>query len=104
FFLSATAAAGRARVQQEPSATINEGTGAGINCSHPDLAGNMNVQWYRQLPDRAPQHVATGFIGEKLLREPEGRLWVSADRQSSGLWLARPRRGDAAVYYCALGD
>ncbi|XP_068274658.1 M1-specific T cell receptor alpha chain-like [Nyctibius grandis] len=96
-------AAGRAQVQQEPSAETTEGTGISINCSHPNVQGNMNVQWYRQLPDQAPRHIVTGFTGDKAVPDPSGRLSVAADRRSSALWLGRPRRGDAAVYYCALG-
>ena len=43
------------------------------------------------------------FKGSKELLDPAGRLSVSADRRSSALWLDRPRLGDAAVYYCAVG-
>ncbi|NXA24319.1 TVA4 protein, partial [Ibidorhyncha struthersii] len=96
-------AAGRAQVQQEPSAETTEGTGISINCSHPNIQGSMNVQWYRQRGDQAPHHIVTGFTGEKAVRDPSGWLSVAADRRSSALWLARPRRGDTAVYYCALG-
>ncbi|XP_063210973.1 uncharacterized protein LOC134524726 [Chroicocephalus ridibundus] len=98
------AAAGGAQVQQQQMAETTEGTGININCSHPNIQGNMNLQWYRQLPDQAPHHIVTGFTGDKPVQVPPGRLWVSAERRSSALWLARPRRGDAAVYYCALGD
>ncbi|CAM9857055.1 unnamed protein product [Bubo scandiacus] len=97
-------AAGRAQVQQEPSAETNEGTGVTINCSHPNIQSNDYICWFRQLPGRAPAFLVTGFKGSKELQAPPGRLSVAADRRSSALWLARPRRGDAAVYYCALGD
>ncbi|NXU56817.1 TVA4 protein, partial [Turnix velox] len=103
-FLSSAAAAGRAQVQQEPSAETTEGTGISINCSHPDIQSSQLIFWYRQHPSRSPAYMALANKGSKELQDPQGRLWVSADRQSSGLWLARPRRGDAAVYYCALGD
>ncbi|NXV39755.1 TVA4 protein, partial [Rissa tridactyla] len=83
-----------AQVLQEPSAQTPEGTGININCSHPSIQGDMNVQWYRHLPDQAPHHIVTGVTGDKPVRDPPGRLWVSADRRSSALWLARPRRGD----------
>ncbi|NXT58522.1 TVA4 protein, partial [Pluvianellus socialis] len=102
--VSLAVATSRAQVQQEPLAETTEGTGISISCSHPNVQGNMNVQWYRQLRDQAPHHVVTGFTGDKPVRDPPGRLSVAADRRSSTLWLARPRRGDAAVDYCALGD
>uniref|UniRef100_A0A8C3JM36 Ig-like domain-containing protein n=1 Tax=Calidris pygmaea TaxID=425635 RepID=A0A8C3JM36_9CHAR len=89
------------QVQQEPSAETTEGTAISINCSHPNIQGTTSVQWYRQLPDRAPHHIVTGFTGDKAVRSPPGWLRVAADGRSSALWLARPRRGDAAVYYCA---
>ncbi|KFR16265.1 hypothetical protein N306_08720, partial [Opisthocomus hoazin] len=102
-------AVARAQVQQEPLAETTEGTNISINCSHPNIQGSGNVQWYRQLSDRAPYHIVTGpaFLvstlkGSKDVQTPPGRLSVSADRRSSALWLARPRRGDAAVYYCAV--
>ncbi|XP_074705247.1 uncharacterized protein LOC141934000 [Strix aluco] len=97
-------AAGRAQVQQEPSAETNEGTGVTINCSHPNIQTGEFIHWYRQLPGRAPAFLAFILKGSKDLQAPPGRLSVAADRRSSALWLARPRRGDAAVYYCALGD
>ncbi|XP_074747834.1 uncharacterized protein LOC141953267 [Strix uralensis] len=97
-------AAGRAQVQQEPSAETTEGTGVTINCSHPNIQTGDVIHWYRQLPGRGPAFLVSSFQGSRELQAPPGRLSVAADRRSSALWLARPRRGDAAVYYCALGD
>ncbi|KAF1460990.1 T cell receptor alpha variable 4, partial [Spheniscus mendiculus] len=97
-------AAGRAQVQQEPSAETTEGTGISINCSHPNIQSNDFMHWYRQLPGRGPAFIVSGHKGTKDLQDPPVRLSVAADRRSSALWLSRPRRGDAAVYYCALGD
>ncbi|NXQ79431.1 TVA4 protein, partial [Nyctibius grandis] len=101
-FLSAVAA-GRAQVQQEPLAETTEGTGITINCSHPNINSYDFIYWYRQLPGRGPAFIALALKGSKEVAEPSGRLSVAADRRSSALWLGRPRRGDAAVYYCALG-
>ncbi|NXD88864.1 TVA4 protein, partial [Halcyon senegalensis] len=102
-FFSWSVATGRAQVQQEPSAEITEGTGITINCSHPNIKSNELIYWYRQLRDRAPIYITFAHRGSKAVQSPSGQLSVAADRRSSGLWLARPRRGDAAVYYCALG-
>uniref|UniRef100_A0A8D0KYK3 Ig-like domain-containing protein n=1 Tax=Strix occidentalis caurina TaxID=311401 RepID=A0A8D0KYK3_STROC len=98
---SSAVAAGRAQVQQEPSAETNEGTGVTIKCSHPNIQTTDLIYWYRQLPGRGPAFLVSGHKGSKELQAPPGRLSVAADRRSSALWLARPRRGDAAVYYCA---
>ncbi|XP_074973445.1 M1-specific T cell receptor alpha chain-like [Phalacrocorax aristotelis] len=95
-------AAGRAQVQQEPSAETTEDTGINITCSHPNIQTNDAISWYRQLPGRAPAFTGLTFKEAKELRDPAGRLWVAPDRRSSVLRLARPRRGDAAVYYCAV--
>ncbi|NXD88790.1 TVA4 protein, partial [Halcyon senegalensis] len=103
FIFSWSVAAGRAQVQQEPSAETTEGTGITINCSHPNIRLFENINFYRQLPGRAPTFISFAQTGSKAVRSPSGRLSVAADRRSSGLWLARPRRGEAAVYYCALG-
>ncbi|NWT48920.1 TVA4 protein, partial [Chroicocephalus maculipennis] len=104
FFISSAVAAGRAQVQQEPSAETPESTGINITCSHPNIQTTEFIYWYCQLPGRGPALLLSTLKDSKDLRDPPGRLWVSADRRSSALWLARPRRGDAAVYYCALGD
>ncbi|NXK70960.1 TVA4 protein, partial [Sylvietta virens] len=96
-------AAARAQVQQEPSLETTEGSGINISCSHPKIRNNDWIHWYRQLPGRRPEHFISALKGLKDVPEIAGRLWLSADRQSSALWLWRPRRGDAAVYYCALG-
>ncbi|KAF1502305.1 T cell receptor alpha variable 4, partial [Eudyptula minor] len=104
FFFSSAVAAGRAQVQQEPSAETTEGTGISINCSHPNINSYDDIVWYRQLPGRGPAFIALALKGSKDVQDPPGRLSVAADRRSSALWLSRPRRGDAAVYYCALGD
>ncbi|XP_074019151.1 uncharacterized protein [Numenius arquata] len=97
-------AAGRAQVQQEPSAETTEGTVISINCSHPNKKTGDFILWYRQLPGRGPAFLERVLKDSKELPDPPGWLRVAADRRSSALWLARPRRGDAAVYYCALGD
>ncbi|NWY22773.1 TVA4 protein, partial [Aphelocoma coerulescens] len=97
-------AGGRAQVQQEPRLETTEGTGINISCSHPKIQRTELIHWYRQLPGRGPERLAVTVKESKELPEIAGRLWVSADRRSSALWLGRPRRGDAAVYYCALGD
>ncbi|KAK2518899.1 hypothetical protein Q9233_012304 [Columba guinea] len=95
---------GRAQVQQEPSAETTEGTEISINCSHPNIQSYDYIAWYRQLPGRRPEFLVNSLRGSKALSEPRGRLSVAADRRSSALWLERPRRGDAAVYYCAVDD
>ncbi|NXK70211.1 TVA4 protein, partial [Sylvietta virens] len=100
---SLSVAAARAQVQQEPTLETTEGTGINISCSHPKKQIEDLIHWYRQLPGRGPEFLALTARGSKDVPEIAGRLWVSADRQSSALWLRRPRRGDAAVYYCALG-
>ncbi|NXB18178.1 TVA4 protein, partial [Rhagologus leucostigma] len=94
---------GRAQVQQEPSLETTEGTGINISCSHPKIQTSEYIYWYRQLPGRGPELLVSALKGFKELPDQAGHLWVSADRHSSALWLGRPRRGDAAVYYCALG-
>ncbi|NWW49522.1 TVA4 protein, partial [Pedionomus torquatus] len=101
---SSAVAAGRAQVQQEPWAETTEGTAISINCSHPNIALGDLIHWYRQLPGRGPAFLVSAHKDSKEMRVPPGRLRVAADGRSSALWLSRPRRGDAAVYYCALGD
>ncbi|NWV85222.1 TVA4 protein, partial [Dasyornis broadbenti] len=93
----------RAQIQQEPWLQTTEGTSINIKCSHPNIRTGDFIHFYRQLPGRSPQLLAVTARGSKDMRSPEGRLSVSANRQSSALYLSRPRRGDAAVYYCALG-
>ena len=99
-FFSAVAVS-RAQVQQEPSAETSEGIGINITCSHPSIQASF-IQWYRQFPGRGPAFLVSAFQGSKEVPDPEGRLWVPADRRSSALLLAQPRLGDAAVYYCAV--
>ncbi|XP_039589027.1 uncharacterized protein LOC120513551 [Passer montanus] len=93
----------RAQVQQEPFLETTEGTGINITCSHPEIQSSQTIFWYRQLPGRGPEYLVSIHKGSKELPDSAGRVWVSADRRGSALWLGRPRRGDAAVYYCALG-
>ncbi|NXS85868.1 TVA4 protein, partial [Erpornis zantholeuca] len=93
----------RAQVQQEPRLETTEGTGINISCSHPNKRIQDSIHFYRHLPDRAPEFLALIARGSKELSDIAGQLWVSADHRSSALWLRQPRRGDAAVYYCALG-
>uniref|UniRef100_A0A803XXJ2 Ig-like domain-containing protein n=1 Tax=Meleagris gallopavo TaxID=9103 RepID=A0A803XXJ2_MELGA len=101
-FFSAVAVS-RAQVQQETAAETSEGIGINITCSHPNLRSEESIHWYRQLPGRGPTFIASAVKGSKEVPDLEGRLWVSADRRSSAIWVARPRLGDAAVYYCAVG-
>ncbi|NWQ99776.1 TVAZ2 protein, partial [Paradoxornis webbianus] len=96
-------ASGRAQVQQEPFLETTEGSSITIKCSHPNIRTGDWIHFYRQLPGQSPELVAVTAKGSKDVKAPEGRLSMSADRRSSSLWLRRPGRGDAAVYYCALG-
>ncbi|NXM70023.1 TVA4 protein, partial [Serilophus lunatus] len=100
---SPAVAVARAQVQLEPLAETTEGTEITINCSHPNIQTNDRIFWYRHLPSRGPELYAFTFKESKALPDKAGQLWVSADRRWSALCLGRPRRGDAAVYYCALG-
>uniref|UniRef100_A0A8C0TY90 Ig-like domain-containing protein n=1 Tax=Cyanistes caeruleus TaxID=156563 RepID=A0A8C0TY90_CYACU len=100
---AARLAVSRAQVQQEPSLETTEHSSVNITCSHPEISTSDSVYWYRQLPGRGPELLASAYKGFRELPAIAGRLWVSADRRSSALWLGWPRRGDAAVYYCALG-
>ncbi|XP_064255667.1 uncharacterized protein LOC135286502 [Passer domesticus] len=93
----------RARVQQEPFLETTEGTGINITCSHSNIQTTDFIYWYRQFPGRGPELFVSIHKDSKELPDSAGRVWVSADRRRSALWLGRPRRGDAAVYYCALG-
>uniref|UniRef100_A0A8C3NI18 Immunoglobulin V-set domain-containing protein n=1 Tax=Geospiza parvula TaxID=87175 RepID=A0A8C3NI18_GEOPR len=90
-------------VQQEPFLETTEGTGINITCSHPKKQSADYIHFYRQLPGQSLDHVAVVYRGSKPLPDNAGSLSVSEDGQWSALWLAEPRRGDAAVYYCALG-
>ncbi|NXW91164.1 TVA4 protein, partial [Alopecoenas beccarii] len=101
---SSAVTAGRAQVQQEPLVETTEGTEISISCSHPSIGTGDYIYWYRLFPGRGPQLLVWGVKGFKALSDPPGRLSVAADRRSSALWLSWPRRGDAAVYYCAVGD
>ncbi|XP_074413475.1 uncharacterized protein LOC141731469 [Zonotrichia albicollis] len=96
-------AVARAQVQQEPSVETTESTGINITCSHPKILTSQTIYWYRQLPGRGPELFVSIHKDSKELPGSAGHVLVSADRRSSSLWLAEPRRGDAAVYYCALG-
>ncbi|NXQ18662.1 TVA4 protein, partial [Peucedramus taeniatus] len=100
---SMSVAVARAQVQQEASLETTEGNGINITCSHPKIQTSDWIQWYRQLPGQAPELLALTMKESKELPAIAGGLWVSSERRSSALWLGRPRRGDAAVYYCALG-
>ncbi|NWS35790.1 TVA4 protein, partial [Polioptila caerulea] len=93
----------RAQIEQEPSLETLEGTGINISCSHPKIQTNDWIYWYRQLPGRGPEFLAFTVKEPKDVPDIAGQLWVSADRRWSALWLGAARRGDAAVYYCALG-
>uniref|UniRef100_A0A8C3PSY1 Ig-like domain-containing protein n=1 Tax=Calidris pygmaea TaxID=425635 RepID=A0A8C3PSY1_9CHAR len=86
----------------ETSAETTEGTAISISCSHPNKKNTDFILWYRQFPGQSPSFLVSALKDSKELPDPPGWLRVAADRRSSALWLARPRRGDAAVYYCAL--
>ncbi|XP_067167905.1 uncharacterized protein [Apteryx mantelli] len=97
-------AAGRAQVQQEPSAETTEGGSININCSHPKIQTYEYIHWYRLLPGRGPAFIVSTLKESKEVQDPPGTLFVAADRQFSVLQLSRPRLRDAAVYYCLLRD
>ncbi|XP_041282896.1 LOW QUALITY PROTEIN: uncharacterized protein LOC121347925 [Onychostruthus taczanowskii] len=96
-------AVARAQVQQEPSLQTTEGIGINITCSHPKRRLGETIYWYQQLLDKGPELLAFTARGSKAVPAIAGQVTVSEDGRSSPLWLGRPRRGDAAVYYCALG-
>ncbi|NXI21077.1 TVAZ2 protein, partial [Sterrhoptilus dennistouni] len=93
----------RTQVHQESSLETTEGSSINISCSHPKIQNTEFISWYRQLPGRGPEFLVRALKGLKDVPAIAGQLSVSADRRSSSLCLRRPWRGDAAVYYCALG-
>ncbi|NXO02676.1 TVAZ1 protein, partial [Rhinopomastus cyanomelas] len=99
---SSAVAVVRAQVQQVKLAETTEGAGISINCSHPTIDLFDYIYWYRLLPGRGPSFLVSGHRGNKVMRNPLGRLLVSKDRKSSSLWLQHPRRSDAGIYYCTL--
>ncbi|NWT24833.1 TVA4 protein, partial [Cardinalis cardinalis] len=100
---SVAAAAARAEIEQEPFLETTEGTGINITCSHSKIRIDEMICWYHQLPGKGPELLVSIHKDSKELPDSAGHVWMSADRRWSWLWLAEPRRGDAAVYYCALG-
>ncbi|NWR26459.1 TVAZ2 protein, partial [Emberiza fucata] len=102
-FLSPAAASGRAQVEQEPFLETTEGASINITCSHTKKVSADYIHFYRQLPGRAPEFLALTARGSKSLPGNAGSLSVMDDGRSSSLRLDVARRGDAAVYYCALG-
>uniref|UniRef100_A0A674H3M1 Immunoglobulin V-set domain-containing protein n=1 Tax=Taeniopygia guttata TaxID=59729 RepID=A0A674H3M1_TAEGU len=90
-------------LSQDPFLETTEGTSITIKCSHPNIRTGDFVYFLRQRPGQAPELLGVSAKGSKELPAIDGRLWVSADRRWSALRLGGPRRGDAAVYYCALG-
>ncbi|KAL9823832.1 uncharacterized protein GJ701_015626 [Geothlypis trichas] len=95
-------AVARAEIEQKPLLETAEGTGINITCKHTSIRTGETIYWYRQLPEKGPELLVFTVRETKDLPDNAGKLLVSADRSSSSLWLAEPRRGDAAVYYCAL--
>ncbi|NXR38879.1 TVAZ2 protein, partial [Zosterops hypoxanthus] len=93
----------RAQVQQWPTLKTTEGTSISILCSHPKIQGTDFIQWYRQFSGREPELLVSTLKELEELPDIGGQLSVSGDQRRSWLWLGRPWRGDAAVYYCALG-
>ncbi|NWI08146.1 TVA4 protein, partial [Crypturellus soui] len=62
---SSTVAAGKAQIQQEPSAETTEGQAINIICSHSNIQTNDLIHWYRQLPGLAPAFIASLHKGSK---------------------------------------
>ncbi|NXN03815.1 TVAZ2 protein, partial [Sylvia borin] len=91
------------QVYQKPALETMEGTSISIKCTHPKIESTDFIQWYRQLPGREPELLVSTLKEFEELPAIAGQLSVSPDGRSSWLWLGRPGRGDAAVYYCALG-
>ncbi|NXP52193.1 TVA4 protein, partial [Heliornis fulica] len=79
-----------------------DGSGINITCSHPNIVADY-IHCYCQLPGQGPSLLMSSAKASKDLGDPPGQLWVASDRWSSALRLYAPRRGDAAVYYCAVG-
>ncbi|NXU61305.1 TVAZ2 protein, partial [Horornis vulcanius] len=100
---SGAVAVTRAQVQQDPFLETTEGIGVNISCSHPKKQIEDFIHFYRQLLGRGPEFIALTARVSRDVPDIAGQLRVSEDGQSSALWLGRPGRGDAAVYYCALG-
>ncbi|NXL76901.1 TVAZ2 protein, partial [Leptocoma aspasia] len=102
-FFSPSVDAVRAQVQQKMSLETTEGNSINISCSHPKKQMEDYIHFYRQLQGQSPELLALAARGSKDVLNVAGQLWVSEDGSSNALWLGWPRRGDAAVYYCALG-
>ncbi|CAM5154748.1 unnamed protein product [Eretmochelys imbricata] len=98
-----SSAPGRAEIRQPGSAEALEGAELNFTCSHGSIT-TETIVWYRQLPNRGPQFIVSGYQGIVNSSDPEGALHIPENRKSSALALRRARLADAAVYYCALRD
>ncbi|CAM5096436.1 unnamed protein product [Natator depressus] len=98
-----SSAPGRAEIRQPGSAEAWEGAELNLPCSLGSVTTETLV-WYRQLPNRGPQFIVSGYQGMVNSSDPEGALHIPENRKSSALALRRARLADAAVHYCALSD
>lgn len=92
------------RVFQDPSMEASNGKIVNLKCSHPTVAANENIYWYRQFPNQGPRYLVNSYKGSKVMEEPRGTLTVENNRSSSILSINRITLEDSAVYFCALGD
>ncbi|NWV16124.1 TVA4 protein, partial [Origma solitaria] len=82
-----TVSVAKTQIQQKPWLETTEGTGINISCSHGNIQANEYIFWYRQHPGQGPEIFTVTVKASKELPNSAGHLLVSADRQSSALYL-----------------
>ena len=82
-----------------------EGNSAKLQCSYDTNSENIDLHWYRQYPNEAPQFLlckgARSYSGAHI---PDPRFGTTTSRSSTELHIKTLALTDTALYYCALRD
>ena len=82
-----------------------EGDSAKLQCSYDTNSENIELHWYRQYPNEAPQFLLwKGARSDTTKHIPDFHFDATTSRSSTELHIKDLTLADTALYYCALRD
>ena len=80
-----------------------EGDSAKLQCSYDTNSEYIELHWYRQYPNEAPQFLLwKGARSDTTEHIPDSRIGATTSRSSTELHIKTLTLADTALYYCAL--
>uniref|UniRef100_A0AAY5EU61 Ig-like domain-containing protein n=1 Tax=Electrophorus electricus TaxID=8005 RepID=A0AAY5EU61_ELEEL len=87
---------------QDTEVFHHEGQPVTLECSYDSSSRNVDLYWYRQYPNKAPQYLLYKGARSRSDEHTSDRRFSSIKDKKVNLLISPAAVSDSALYYCAL--